>query len=148
MSCHDIGRGMNSVVREIVTLLDAEKISKEAAKTLILACIRGVYWCDGNDGEAIDYIHQYLCGNCLKKVPEGEKMYSIWDNLPYQKRNEVVRGIGKEFVSYEFCEECFEHILEKNNMKREDLKFDPDDECFSRGKYNNTNNGVPWPRKR
>ena len=144
MSCHDIGRGMNSVVRKIMTLLDSEQISKEAARTLILACIKGVHWCDGNEGEAIGYIHKYLCGNCLKKVPEGGKMYSIFECFPFPQNFEAAEDLGKELVSLVLCEECFDDFLEKHNMSQ-DVKNDPDVECLSRGRYNPANNGIPWP---
>ena len=107
MSCHDIGRGMNSVVRTTVTLMDEGKISKEAAKTIICCCKQSVNWCDGNEGEAIDYISGCMCGRCLKLVPEGEKLYSVYD-------------VARDFPDYYhlddnlatdgLCEECFDIV--------------------------------------
>ena len=39
MSCHDIGRGLNSVVRKTIKLMDQGEISKNAAKEIINTCI-------------------------------------------------------------------------------------------------------------
>ena len=75
MSCHDIGRGMNSVVRVVIGLYDNEEISSDAAIRIIRACARGVNWCDGNSYEAVDYIRRCRCGKCLRMIPKGEKLY-------------------------------------------------------------------------
>lgn len=48
MSCHSIGRGMNSVVKVVISLVDERKIEIEPAKEIIEACKKGVNWCDGN----------------------------------------------------------------------------------------------------
>ena len=77
MSCHDIGRGMNSVVRTTITLFDEGKICLESARAIIVSCRKGVHWCDGNEGEAISYISECICGKCMKKAEKGEKHYSI-----------------------------------------------------------------------
>ena len=54
MSCHDIGRGMNSVANVVLDLYESGQISKEGASRLVLACRKGVNWCDGNEGEAVE----------------------------------------------------------------------------------------------
>lgn len=43
MSCHDIGRGLNSVVKVIIKEYDNGKFSQETAKKLIKACRKGVH---------------------------------------------------------------------------------------------------------
>lgn len=53
MSCHDIGRGMNSVVKVVLGLYDQEKFDRDTARLLFAACRKGVHWCDGNEDEAI-----------------------------------------------------------------------------------------------
>ena len=126
MSCHDIGRGMNSVVKEIITLLDNNELSKEAAKKLIKSCLRGVYWCDGNEGEAVNYISHYLCGMCLKKVPKGENLYE----LPYDVWNKIHEDVFHGAV----CKDCLEKLGIKEKYAIE-----------STGEYAETNNGISWP---
>ena len=48
MSCHDIGRGMSAVSKTVLDLYEEKQISKESAMRLVLACRKGVHWCDGN----------------------------------------------------------------------------------------------------
>ena len=77
MSCHDIGRGMNTVVRTTITLFDEGKITLESARAIIVSCRKGVHWCDGNEGEAISYISECICGKCMKKAEKGEKLFHL-----------------------------------------------------------------------
>lgn len=144
MSCYDIGRGMNSIVKEIVTLLDKEEISKESAKTLIKACIRGVHWCDGNSYEAVDYIIDCMCGRCLKKVAEGEKLYEL--PCPY---DDLGNKIG--LLYNRLCSECFDDVV-ANNIKLNKAvseagnEINKEETAFrSSGKYAKSNNGCKWP---
>lgn len=58
MSCHNIGRGMDSVVVQVIKLLEENEISKEAARKIIIACRNEVYWCDGNEYEAVESINR------------------------------------------------------------------------------------------
>lgn len=108
MSCHDIGRGMNSVVRTTITLMDEGKVSKSAARVIVNSCAKGVNWCDGNQDEATEYIRRCLCGRCMKKVPKGEKLYSVWDvSMDVPNRYDV----DKDLASDGLCEECFDLVL-------------------------------------
>ncbi len=108
MSCHDIGRGMNSVVRTTISLLDEGRISMDAARAIIVSCKRGVHWCDGNEGEAISYIRGCVCGRCMKKLVKGERLYSI-----YSVSNDVPDRFDweKDFVTDKLCRECFDITL-------------------------------------
>lgn len=45
MSCHDIGRGLSSVVKVILEKLDSGEISANTARNLLYACRKGVHWC-------------------------------------------------------------------------------------------------------
>ena len=111
MSCHDIGRGMNSVVKTTITLMDQGKISKEAAKTIIISCANGVNWCDGNTYEAVDYIRRCLCGRCMKLVPAGEKLYSVYDvsgDVPDQHR------LDDNLAADGLCADCFDAVLSEH----------------------------------
>lgn len=77
MSCHDIGRGMNSVIEVVIGLYDDGKISHESAGKIIKACRMGVHWCDGNEGEAIDTLAFTRCGVCLQKYQRAMN-FTIW----------------------------------------------------------------------
>ena len=68
MSCHNIGRGLNSVTEVVMELFFRGKISEEAMKKLVTACRKGVHWCDGNETEAIECIRDNYCGSLLVKA--------------------------------------------------------------------------------
>lgn len=67
MSCHDIGRGMASVGREVLRLYDEGRYDKDTAIQLILATLKGVNWCDGNSYEAATSL-SCRCAHCFQKV--------------------------------------------------------------------------------
>lgn len=118
MSCHDIGRGMNSVVEQVVSLLDSQKISTEAAREIIVACRRGVHWCDGNEDEAIEFIRRNRCGYCLNKIPKGMPLYSLWKVARFQpdypfREEDPLMCKGVELASDGLCKECFEIVVNK-----------------------------------
>ena len=46
MSCHNIGRGMNYVVKSAIKMYDTGEFTLEAASQIIAAARRGVNWCD------------------------------------------------------------------------------------------------------
>ena len=77
MSCHDIGRGLNSVVGVVITLYDEGKLDIETARTIIVACRKGVHWCDGNEDEAVMRLRTCRCGKCLKVVKKGEELLPL-----------------------------------------------------------------------
>ena len=149
MSCHDIGRGMNSVVRTTVSLMDEGKISKDAARTIISCCANSVNWCDGNSYEATDYIRHCMCGRCMKLVPKGEKLYSVYDvsrNVPDRY------DLDEHLATDGLCSECFDivvgaHCKDDSAGKRErdyiEQNNDPED-YTSTGAYENHNNGCGW----
>ena len=153
MSCHDIGRGMNEVVRMTISLFDKGEISRESAKKIIATCGVAVNWCDGNEGEAIDYINGCRCGKCLKLVPEGEKLYSIW-RLPYDFKNRDIDMEKLRIVSYGLCEQCFDVVLQPlcdEMYNTETLKKNIEEKCdledyTSDGAHPDDNNGAYWCR--
>ena len=77
MSCHDIGRGLNSVVGVVITFYDEGKLDIETARTIIVACRKGVHWCDGNEDEAVMRLRKCRCGKCLKVVKKGEELLPL-----------------------------------------------------------------------
>lgn len=151
MSCHDIGRGMNSVVKVVVELYDDGKIDKKAAMKIIRACKDGVNWCDGNDGEAIDYIRRCRCGKCFKMIPKGEKLYSVWD-VSNEVPDKYKIDDRFELALDGLCQDCFDIVLNEycqdNNAgerERNYIEKDEDPKYFtSTGQYEEDNNGYLW----
>lgn len=115
MSCHDIGRGLSSVVKVILEKLDSSEISIDAARDLLYACRVGVHWCDGNEYEAMIHMYQMRCGYCLKKMSEGDAIYSLYDvsrSFETEHHNEI-RAIDIIIIADTFlCGECFEKLLD------------------------------------
>ena len=121
MSCHDIGRGMNEVVRLTISMFDKEEISKEAAIKIIATCRIAVNWCDGNSTEACDYIRNCRCGKCLKLIPKGEKLISLWDIPDRQIPGKIGSGLvfsrnrinedDLRVATDKLCEECFDRLV-------------------------------------
>ena len=110
MSCHDIGRGLSSVVKVILEKLDSGEISADTARDLLYACRKGVHWCDGNENEAMIQMHQMRCGYGLKELSEGDTIYSLYD-IPHSFENEhhqEIRAIDAKIADYFLCSECFD----------------------------------------
>ena len=63
MSCHNIGHGLNEVVRKVLEEFDAGLIPYESAFRILQQCAKSVYWCDGNEYEAAAGVCEkgYLC---------------------------------------------------------------------------------------
>lgn len=101
MSCHSIGRGMNSVVKVVISLVDERKIEIEPAKEIIEACKKGVNWCDGNEYEAIACIDGQRCGNCLVTIKDRENVVNA---------DEVRESLDERYgliVTDVLCDQCF-----------------------------------------
>lgn len=114
MSCHDIGRGLSSVVKVILKKLDSGEISVDTARDLLHACRKGVHWCDGNESEAVIQMRQMRCGYCLKKLSEGDAIYSMYDvSYSYVEKNRnKIRAIDAMLADYYMCRECFEKLFD------------------------------------
>ncbi|MCD8370827.1 MAG: hypothetical protein LUC94_11015 [Clostridiales bacterium] len=112
MSCHDIGRGMNTVTRKTVELLDEGRITRDVAKELIMTARNGVHWCDGTEYEAVAYILQNRCGCCLGKIEPGKPMYSLWDtDLNYNEQNRLFERTRDSVVASYLCPKCFDKVI-------------------------------------
>lgn len=127
MSCHDIGRGLDTVVQVVMKLFDEGKVSLDAAREIVYTCRIGVHWCDGNEYEALDSIYTYRCGRCLGRVEKGGLLFNTNDFLRLSYRNdrdlpkyEEITDEGKvKLASHRLCRECF--IREVNDYyQRED----------------------------
>ena len=154
MSCHDIGRGMNAVVRRTIRLFNDNRIGFNETKIIIASCAKAVNWCDGNASEAVDYISGCTCGKCLKKLKEGEMIYSLYD-LPSDidadrlaENNMIIDGCG-------LCLDCFNEIINsseeiKNHTGVKDLMNRIKEGVYegelSTGDYRDHNNKCSWGR--
>ncbi len=81
MSCHDIGRGMDSVTKVVSKMYIDGEITKDVAFRLFHALQKGVHWCDGNEYEATKSISGVLCGRCLKVFKDGEESIDVWNTI-------------------------------------------------------------------
>ena len=113
MSCHEIGHGMNSVVEEVVVLYDAGEIALEPAKKIIYKARRGVWFCDGNEYEAVECIED-RCGYCMKKAEPGKRLYNVYATKSYQSdysggRERLKKLDGRLAHTY-LCASCFDKL--------------------------------------
>lgn len=110
MSCHNIGRGMNSVVKVVLDLYESEQLPREAATRLLLACRKGVYWCDGNEGETLeDIIERGYCGLCFEKTGT---LSDVFDNdLNYPDCNKVFDKYDDTAAHYWLCPKCKQLVI-------------------------------------
>lgn len=115
MSCHNIGKGMNSVVKVVVELLDDKIIEVEPARRIIAACRKGVNWCDGNEYEAIDCISRVRCGKCMKVIPKGKFLFSVWDvSNKVPDRYKILDNGSIALASDALCESCFDEVINQH----------------------------------
>ena len=151
MSCHDIGRGMNDITRKVISLYDNNRIGKDVAKELILECANAVNWCDGNANEAIDYIRHNRCGECLRKIPMGKPLYSLWRINYNYSLNDIFgsRDLQEEAgtASDIICEDCIRNVLSKLDLEGrnlEDIVKQAKIDEVSSGEPPKYNNGCSW----
>ena len=112
MSCHDVGRALNSVGAVVLGMYDKGRIPLEEARELLVATRLGVHWCDGNEYEAVDELSKNHCGHCLRKLEVGAPLYDVDD---------VSRDVPDRYRMYDhpelpiasgyLCPECFDRLL-------------------------------------
>ena len=124
MSCHDIGRGMASVGKEVLRLYDEQKYDIHTAKELLWATMRGVNWCDGNRYEAAVSL-ECRCAICLKRViaPEKELMFGSdyfaevsGVSTEAYKEDDTSRAIEelylkKQLLAPQICRDCYQELF-------------------------------------
>ena len=110
MSCHDIGRGMNSVAIVVLNLYEEGLLSKKAAKDIIRACRKGVNWCDGNEDEAVEETRaRGYCGLCFEKTDNS--LMNVYDDdsdgvwRTYDENDDIV---VHQFV----CPKCRQRLID------------------------------------
>ena len=115
MSCHDIGRGMDSVTKVVIAMFDNEELTRDAALKLFTALKNGVHWCDGNENEAVASIIHCRCGKCLKEMKSGEKLFNIYDCSPLVGGNpwDILDNYNGDYGGWYFCKNCFDEIIKE-----------------------------------
>ena len=103
MSCHNIGHGLNEVVRKVLVEYDAGLIPYESVFRILQQCVKSVYWCDGNEYEATACMYD-RCGRCLRK---GRPMFRL--GILYNDR-EVLELVKKEVIDYHLCQDCIDKL--------------------------------------
>lgn len=103
MSCHNIGHGLNEVVRKVLVEYDAGLIPYESVFRILQQCVKSVYWCDGNEYEATACMYD-RCGQCLRK---GLPMFRL--GILYNDR-EVLELVKKEVIDYHLCQDCIDKL--------------------------------------
>ncbi len=118
MSCHDIGRGMNSVSKVVLDLYEEGKVAGESAIKLINACRKGVYWCDGNEEEAVEeVVERGYCGLCFKKNGNLTNVYD--NNLDYPDNYHVFDNYDKSAAHFFLCPDCKKRVIEEFGKKNQ-----------------------------
>ena len=103
MSCHNIGHGLNEVVRKVLVEYDAGLIPYESVFRILQQCAKSVHWCDGNEYEATACMYD-RCGRCLRK---GLPMFEL--GIFYNDR-ETLDLLKKDAVDYHLCQECIDKL--------------------------------------
>lgn len=112
MSCHNIGRGMDSVTKVVAEMYIKKEITKDIAFRLFHALKKGVHWCDGNEYEATASLKDLLCGRCLKQFGDSEHSVNVWDMVDdLDAKTNGWREVGNELVQQ--YEELFKAICDK-----------------------------------
>ncbi len=80
MSCHDIGRGVDFIIQNVLDMYEHGEISKEATLKMIRTFPRAVHYCDGNESEALEYLTDNYCCGCLHEY-EDDEIYVTVDDI-------------------------------------------------------------------
>ena len=107
MSCHDIGRGLNSVVEVVLSEFDNGNISHKVAHKIIKQARNAVNYCDGNSFEAIIcFEEQGRCTCCFKKVNNILNVYKLPYGLEHLSDNLISASYGDKLLGGYICEDC------------------------------------------
>ncbi len=113
MSCHNIGRGLNSVSKVVLELYEGNELSKSAVIRLIRACRRGVNWCDGNEYEAVDaVIEAGYCGLCFEK--KGNLSSAFENGLQYPEKYDIFSAYELTAAHNYLCEDCKKRMIDEH----------------------------------
>ena len=121
MSCHDVGRALNSVGAVVLGMYDKGRIPLEEARELLVATRLGVHWCDGNEYEAVDELSKNHCGHCLRKLEVGAPLYDVDDvSCDVPDRYRMYDHPELLIASGYLCPECFDR---SRRLRREETAW-------------------------
>lgn len=122
MSCHNIGRGVDSIMEKVLEMYDDGKISKEAALEMVKTFPEAVHCCDGNEYEAQETLTETHCAACLKKYESIKEQIGFdYLDLEAEDISEEYRGDSYDwwfksmekagFYGRSVCRDCFVKYL-------------------------------------
>lgn len=94
---------------------DEGNLGLDVVKRLIWVAVHGVNYCDGNEDEAVQDSYLCRCGNCLKRMKVGERIYSSYQSH-FEWRiitDEIESGIAYP----SFCPDCLMDVLGKEEVQ-------------------------------
>lgn len=121
MSCHDIGRALNYVQEEIIEQYENKKFDVHTAKTLLIRCAEAINYCDGNLNEATSSFDKCYCSDCMCKVQEQQKLFTLYIGYPwYDPIDDYVEE--HDLVGTKLCEPCFDKMFTAIGLSPEEIK--------------------------
>lgn len=123
MSCHNIGKALNSVEICAIELYEAGKIEREVLREILAACRDAVVYCDGNYDEVTEFLDARYCGACLSKRVAGEPLYTIWNTrLGWRPIQKYCDEQAVSVVGMSMCSRCFSQMLSDFGLSEAAIK--------------------------
>lgn len=121
MSCHDIGRALNYVQEEIIEQYEGGKLDQDTTRTLLIRAREAINFCDGNLSEATASFDKCYCSNCMSKVQEHQRMYTLYIGNPwYDPIDDYVEE--HDLVGTKLCEKCFDKMFATIGLSPEQIE--------------------------
>lgn len=123
MSCHNIGKALNSVEICAIELYEAGKIEREVLREILATCRDAVGYCDGNYDDVTEFLDAHYCGACLSKRVAGEPLYTIWNTrLGWRSIQKYCDQQPVSVVGMSMCELCFNQMLSDLGLSETELE--------------------------
>ena len=116
MSCHDIGHGLNNVVKAIINKLESGEMATCTGKDLIRVCRDSVHFCDGNTYEALECLEEEgRCSCCLVEYGKDNLIdcYGPPNDLEYMGRYLYDNAYGKDILGAYVCRSCAKKLYDR-----------------------------------
>lgn len=109
MSCHNIGHGLNEVVRKVLVECDAGLIPYESAFRILKQCEESVFCCDGNKDEATACMYD-RCGRCLQKGLPMFDLRASYDEENWTQFKKDWGRLEKGALGDHLCQDCVNEL--------------------------------------
>ena len=111
MSCHDIGHGLNSVVKVVLSEYENGNISYDSAHKIIKQCRDAVHYCDGNSYEALEcFEEQGRCMCCLNKTDNLLRVFELPEKYKVFSKKLEKACYGDKLLGGYICEDCIKEF--------------------------------------